>query len=83
MAISGNIPLAHAVRWLVGLAPRGVIEFVPKSDPMVQALLALREDIFPDYAEDTFSEALRSGARITRSETISATGRKLFWYERS
>ena len=83
MAISRNIPLAHAVHWLDRLAPRGVIKFVPKSDPMVQALLALREDIFADYTEDTFSEALQSGARITRSETISATGRKLFRYDRS
>lgn len=82
MAISGNIPLAQAVRWLVGLAPSGVIEFVPKSDPMVQALLALREDIFADYSEDTFSAALQSVARITLSETISATGRKLFRYDR-
>jgi len=83
MAISHNIPLAHAVRWLVELAPNGVIEFVPKSDPMVQTLLALREDVFADYAEETFTGALQSNARVIKSETISATGRKLFWYDRS
>ncbi len=82
MAISHNVPLARAVNWLVGLAPHGIIEFVPKSDPMVQTLLALREDVFADYSEETFTNTLQSNARIIRSETISATGRKLFWYDR-
>jgi len=49
LVIGCNIPLAEVVKWLVGLAPRGVIEFVPKSDPMVQQLFAFREDIFSDY----------------------------------
>ena len=49
---------------------------------MVQTLLALREDVFADYAEETFTDALQSKARIVKSETISATGRKLFWYDR-
>ncbi len=83
MAISHNIPLARAVAWLVGLAPSGIVEFVPKSDPMVQTLLALREDVFTDYSEETFTAALQSEARIIKSETISATGRRLFWYDRS
>ena len=65
------------------LAPSGVIEFVPKSDPMVQTLLALREDIFADYSEETFVDALQSLARVSKAETISATGRRLFWYDRS
>ena len=34
-----------------------MIEFVPKSDPKVQRLLATREDVFPDYARDGFESA--------------------------
>jgi hypothetical protein len=49
-----------------GLAPHGVIEFVPKADPMVQELLRLREDIYPDYSENRFVEALSSPAQILR-----------------
>jgi ribosomal protein L11 methylase PrmA len=82
MAISNNIPLARAVRWLVSLAPHGVIEFVPKSDPMVQKLLALREDIFADYSEQTFIDALQAHARIVKRQTVSAAGREMFWYAR-
>ena len=83
MAISSNIPLARAVHWLVALAPCGVIEFVPKSDPMVQKLLALREDIFADYSLETFTDALQARARIVKRQTVSAAGREMFWYDRS
>ena len=83
LAIARNVPLDYVVDWLVGLAPAGVIEFIQKSDPMVAELLRLREDIFPDFTEANFERALSSRARICRVEQVSATGRKLYWFERS
>jgi hypothetical protein len=77
------VPLDQTVAWLTGLAPCGVIEFVPKTDPTVHRMLALREDIFPDYDEAAFTRSLAAAARIVRSETVSAHGRRLFWYDRS
>jgi ribosomal protein L11 methylase PrmA len=82
LAIGRNVPLDQLVAWLVALAPRGIIEFVQKSDPMVQRLLALREDIFEDYSADTFEAALNSKARIVSAEQVSASGRTLYSYER-
>jgi ribosomal protein L11 methylase PrmA len=82
LAIGRNIPLGEAVAWLVGLAPNGIIEFVPKSDPMVQRLLRLREDIFDDYTEEIFLRHLQAKAEIVRSVDSSATGRRLFWFAR-
>ena len=55
IAIGRNVPLDMALDWLLAMAPVGVIEFPPKSDPMVQRLLSQRDDIFPDYDEATFS----------------------------
>ena len=63
LAIGRNVPLEEVVAWLVGLAPNGIVEFVPKSDPMVQRLLRLREDIFDDYSEETFSQHLQARAK--------------------
>jgi len=82
MCIGRNIPLEEFVHWLVDLAPRGVIEFVPKSDPMVQELLAHREDIFPDYTVSCFKDVLHRKARILSSERISNSERELFLFER-
>jgi ribosomal protein L11 methylase PrmA len=82
LAIGRNLPLEEVVAWLVGLAPHGVIEFVPKSDPMVARLLQLREDIFEDYSEETFAKHLQARARIVQVVDVSATERRLFWFAR-
>jgi len=83
VAIAKNVPLGDVVSWLTDMAPRGVIEFVPKTDPMVVELLKLREDIFPHYDEEHFVKCLQERARIVTSETVSASGRKLFVFERA
>jgi ribosomal protein L11 methylase PrmA len=83
LAIGRNVPLHRIVGWLTELAPAGVIEFVEKSDPTVQKMLALREDIFDDYGQEHFVSALKNCGRIVKTETVSASGRQLFWYDRS
>jgi ribosomal protein L11 methylase PrmA len=82
LAIGRNVPLRQVVHALVGLAPTGVIEFVPKSDPMVQDMLRFREDIFPDYTEAHFDTCLGEVARVVKSVPIAGGERKLLWYSR-
>ncbi len=82
ISIGGNVPLGDAVAWLVGLGSRGVIEFVPKEDPMVQELLRFREDIFPNYTLETFLGELRKLASVERTEPSSSTGRLLVEFSR-
>ena len=82
LAIGRNIPLPSVVEWLVGLAPRGVIEFVPKSDPMIQRMLRLRRDIFDGYDGDQFERALQSHATISRRLELSPGGRTLYEFAR-
>jgi ribosomal protein L11 methylase PrmA len=83
IAIGRNVPLDHVIDWLVGLAPIGAIEFVPKSDPMVTRMLHLREDIFDIYTEENFLAAISSRARIVKSTIVSGAGRRLVWFDRS
>jgi ribosomal protein L11 methylase PrmA len=82
LAIGRNIPLDELVRWMVGLAPQGVIEFVQKTDSTVRRMLALREDIFADYTEENFRHLLAANARIVESRVVSAAGRVIFLYDR-
>ena len=82
LAISRNIPLPDLIMWLTGFAPQGVIEFIPKSDPMVQQLLSLREDIFDDYSEERFLHYLSQSTQIIDSQVVSDSGRRLIWYSR-
>jgi len=66
----------------VSLAPRGLVEFVPRGDPRVDDLLALRGERFADYCPEVFEAALRRCAALRRVEEISAGGRRLYTYER-
>lgn len=82
LAIAKNLPLKQVIAWLVDMAPQGVLEFVPKEDAMVQQLLRMREDLFADYDQGFFEDYLKSKARIVKSETVSASGRTLYWFDR-
>jgi ribosomal protein L11 methylase PrmA len=82
IAIGRNVPLDMATDWIVSQAPVGVIEFPHKSDPMVQALLAQRDDIFPGYDVDAFAQLLGKRARIVKQLDVLPT-RTLFWYDRA
>ena len=82
LVIGRNVPMANAVDWLVGLAPSGVIEFVPKHDPMVQRMLENREDIFPNYHIDVFRQELGLRVAVVNESVISKSGRTLFEYQR-
>ena len=81
LAIARNIPLQQVIDWLLDMAPRGVIEFVPKNDPMVQRLLQNREDLFDDYTSESFEALLSRRARLEKKATVSASGRALYWFE--
>jgi len=82
IAIGRNVPLDMAVHWIMSMAPTGVIEFPPKSDPMVQRLLSQREDIFPDYCEEAFLAHVGRRAVIRAQKRVRDGGRLLVWYDR-
>ncbi len=82
IAIGRNVPLDMTIDWLISLAPEGIIEFPPKSDPMVQRLLSNREDIFPDYTEENFIAAVQSRGQIVEQKHVTEGGRLLIWYRR-
>lgn len=80
LVIANNVPLRKALEWLTHMAPNGVIEFVPKADPMLQIMLQSREDIFTDYTFTDFLKYLKQFAEVVRIAQISESGRVLVWY---
>ena len=80
IVIGNNVPIDQAVQFLVEIAPTGVIEFVPKADPMVVGMLSSREDIFDNYDLGTFRALLSERADIVAEAALSAQGRTLFQY---
>lgn len=82
LVIRNNIPMTDALDWVLDLAPSGIVEFVPKNDPMVQRLLALREDIFPNYTREVFLAHIARKAKIVAEKILTADGRLLIQFEK-
>lgn len=82
LAITNNVPMKQVARFFSGFARSLVVEFVPKSDPQVQRLLATREDIFPQYSRECFEEDFSTLYEIRRAVPIDASERVLYLMER-
>lgn len=82
LAIGRNVPLAAISSWFARLAPEAIVEFVPKGDPMVDFLLASREDVFPHYTLDGFREAMEGEFELVGEVAIEASARVLFHLRR-
>ena len=82
LAIGGNVPLGRIAELFGAVARRLIIEFVPKDDSQVGRMLALREDVFPDYTEQAFVDAFSEVFTIVRSARIAGTVRTLYLMER-
>jgi hypothetical protein len=78
LAIGNNVPLPQIAATFRGLCTWLAIEFVPKSDPKVGVLLASREDIFPDYAQEGFERAFAPLFDVQRSELVKGSERTLY-----
>ena len=82
LAIAKNIPLDQVIKFLTNIAPRGLIEFVPKEDNTIKKMLSLKGDIFKDYNELNFKNILSKLSKIESEKTVSAIGRKVFEYSK-
>jgi SAM-dependent methyltransferase len=78
LAIGRNVPLPMISRLMARLSPHLIIEWVPKSDRMVERLLAAREDVFADYSPEGFRAAFRTDFEIVEEAPIEDSGRVLF-----
>ena len=82
LAIAKNIPLEDVINWITSLAPKGIIEFVPKNDVTIQSMIKLKGDIFPNYNLENFKNFLSKKTKITSEKIVSESGRTLFSFEK-
>ncbi|MEO6578205.1 MAG: class I SAM-dependent methyltransferase, partial [Candidatus Limnocylindria bacterium] len=82
LAIGNNAPLPSVARLFARMAPKAIVEFVPKGDPMTRRLLAARRDIFDDYTIDGFRRAFEGSFCIVSETAIEDSPRTLFLLER-
>jgi ribosomal protein L11 methylase PrmA len=78
LAIGRNVPLPMVMDLFATLALQAIVEWVPRGDPMVDRLLASREDIFEDYDEAGFQAAAESRFEVVSRLPIEGSGRVLY-----
>ena len=80
LAIGNNVPLPRVADFLAELARHLIIEFIPKSDSMVQRLLASRQDIFDDYTQAGFEAAFKRRFGLINKQTVRGSQRTIYLY---
>jgi hypothetical protein len=79
--LRGNVPFSEVIDWILGLAPQGIVEFIPGDDPMIHQLLAGRDlKLFADYSEETLRTVIARRHRIVNEIELSDRGRILIHY---
>jgi SAM-dependent methyltransferase len=82
LAIGNNVPLRRVAEYFSRLAPRLIVEFVPKEDVQVQRLLGSREDIFDRYTRQDFEADFGERYAVLASRPITGSERRLYLMER-
>ena len=78
LAIANNVPLDMVARFFADVCIRLVIEFVPKEDPQIQEMLAVRKDIFGHYTVEAFEKTFSEYFVIEKKSPVADTGRSIY-----
>lgn len=77
LAIGNNVPLPDVIGHLASLGRHLLVEWVPRTDSKVRVLLATRDDVFADYREDAFNQAVTQAGEVLARTPVSGTDREL------
>ncbi|UCF35352.1 MAG: class I SAM-dependent methyltransferase [Acidobacteriota bacterium] len=78
LAIGNNVPLPGIAEFFSRVCRNLVVEFVPKSDSQVRRMLAVREDVFPDYRQEQFEAVFESYFHLVKSVPVAGSERTLY-----
>ena len=73
LALGNNVPLNDTIKWIMNLAPVGLIEYVEKHDKTVEQMLSLKGDMFPNYNLKEFEKNILLNGNIVSKTNITET----------
>jgi hypothetical protein len=82
LAIGNNVPLGQVSSYFAQLGRQLIIEFVPKEDPRVAAMLVDRKDVFADYTLDGLLSAFDADWELVDRAPIEDSKRTLLRFNR-
>ncbi len=78
LCISNNLPFNLITEFFCKICNWLIIEFVPKSDPMVKKLLLHRKDIFESYCVEDFEREFLKYFSVIDYKKVSGTDRIIY-----
>lgn len=78
LCISNNVPFELLADFIDKIGDWLIIEFIPKSDPMVKKLLLYRKDIFENYNVEFFEQEFMKYFSIIEYKKVSDTERMIY-----
>jgi SAM-dependent methyltransferase len=79
VSVSGNVPIASFLDWLVGLEAEVVVELPTRDDPKVRELLDRKgTEANPDYGTDEFERAIGERFQVERRQALPSGTRILY-----
>jgi ribosomal protein L11 methylase PrmA len=83
LCIGKNLPFEKVASVLNNICTELIIEYVPKSDPKVRAMLSTRKDIFDYYNQEAFENAMLQYFNLIKSTTVEGSDRILYHFQKS
>lgn len=82
IAIGNNVPFNMISSYLARLGKWLILEFVPKDDPQVKEMLAVRRDIFTEYTRECLLKKFSADFMIHKEIDVGSSGRAMFLMEK-
>jgi hypothetical protein len=82
LAVGANAPLELVAELFHDCCRHLIVEFVPKEDPQVTEMLALRGDVFENYSQPGFERAFQPYFYVEKTARIEGTVRDLYLMSR-
>ncbi|MFA6216633.1 MAG: class I SAM-dependent methyltransferase [Candidatus Omnitrophota bacterium] len=82
LVISSGIPLEKIAALFQKICRYALVEFIPKSDSLVQRLLVNREDIFSGYTRGNFEQEFGRYFEIEDSRPLPGSSRIVYFFKR-
>ena len=84
IVIGKNIPIESYIEYICSISKKIILEFVPKNDDAIKAMLINREDIFKDYNEENLKDIFKNkGLIIIKEKIVTKSGRKIFYLNKT
>ena len=82
LAIAKNISFDQLAFFFADICNELIIEFVPKTDPKVAAMLQWRKDIFEHYTEVEFEQSFEQYFLLKKKQPVLHSERTLYHYQK-